>query len=63
MFDPHFAALDAKVIEATNILLNSRNDDLARQLINIKETGVKKEAGRLKGRQLLWTVYEYVLQS
>ena len=58
MCEPHFAALDAKLIEAINTLLNSRNDDLARQLINVKETAVKKEAGRLKGRQPLWTVYE-----
>ena len=56
--EPHSAALDAKLVEAINTLLNSRNDDLARQLINI-ETAVKKDAGRLKGRQLLWTVYEY----
>ena len=55
----NFAALGAKLIEAINTLLNSRNDDLARQLINVKETAVKKEAGRLKGRQLLWTVYEH----
>ena len=27
----------------------------------MKETAVKKEAGRLKGRQLLWTVYEYYM--
>ena len=59
MCEPHFAALDAKLTAAINTLLNSRNDDLARQLINMKETAVKKEAGRLKGRQLLWTVYEY----
>ena len=57
--EPHFAALDAKLIEAINTLLDSRNDDLARQLINMKATAVKKEAGRLKGRQLLWTAYEY----
>ena len=57
--EPHFAALDAKLTEAIDTLLNSRNDDLARQLINMKETAVKKEAGRLNGRQLLWTVYEY----
>ena len=57
--EPHFAALDAKLTEAINTLLNSRNDDLARQLINVKETAVKTEAGRLKGRQLLWTVYEH----
>ena len=57
--EPHFAALDAKSTEAINTLLNSRNVDLARQLINVKETAVKKEAGRLKGRQLLWTVYGY----
>ena len=44
--EPHFAALDAKLTEAINTLLNSRNDDLARQLINMKETAVKKEAGR-----------------
>ena len=25
----------------------------------MKETAVKKEAGPLKGRQVLWTVYEY----
>ena len=56
---PHFAALDAKLIEAISTLFNSRNDDLAKRLINVKETAVKKEAGRLKGRQLLWTVYEY----
>ena len=58
MCEPHFAALGAKLIEAINTLLN-RNDDLARQKINMKETAVKKEAGRLKGRQLRWTVYEY----
>ena len=57
--EPHFAALDAKLTEAINTLLYSRNDDLARQLINMKETAVKKEAGRLKGRRLLWTVYGY----
>ena len=59
MCEPHFAALDAKLTEAINTLPNSRNDDLARQLINMREIAVKKEAGRLKGRQLLWTVYEY----
>ena len=59
MCEPHFAALGAELIEAVSTLLNSRNDDLARQLkINVKETAVKKEAGRSKGRQLLWTVYE-----
>ena len=42
-----------------NTLPNSRNGDLAKQLINMKETVAKKEAGRFKGRQLLWTVYEY----
>ena len=57
--EPHFAALDAKLTEAINTLLKNHNDDLARQLINMKETAVKKEAGRLKGRRLLWTVYEY----
>ena len=57
--EPHFAALDAKLTEAINTLLNSRNDDLARQLINMKETAENKEAGRLNGKQLLWTVYEY----
>ena len=57
--EPHFAALDAKLIEAINTLLNSRSGDLARPLINVKEAAVKKEAGRLKGRRLLWTVYEY----
>ena len=56
MCEPHFAALDAKLIEAVNTLLNSRNDDLGRQLINMK-TAVKKEAGRFKGRQTLRTVY------
>ena len=45
--------------EAINTLLNSRNDDIARHLINVEETAVKKEAGRLKGRELLWTVYGY----
>ena len=59
MCEPHFAAADAKLIEAINTLLHSRNDDLARQLINMKETAVKKEAGHFKGRQLLWTVYEH----
>ena len=59
MCEPHFAALDAKLTEALNTLLNSRNDDLARQLINMEVLAVKKEAGLLKGRQLLWTVYEY----
>ena len=57
--EPRFAALDAKLIKAKNTLPNSRNDDLARQLINLKEAAVKKEAGRLKGIQLLCTVYEY----
>ena len=46
------------MIEAINTLPDARYDGLARQLINVKETAVKKEAGRLKGRQLLWTVYE-----
>ena len=55
--EPHFAALDAKLTEAIYTLVNSRNDDRAGQLINMKEIAVKKEAGRLKGRQLLWTVY------
>ena len=59
MREPHVAALDANLIEAYNTLPNRRNDDLARQMINMKETAVKKEAGRLKGWQLLWTVYEY----
>ena len=49
MCEPHFAALDAKLVEAINTLLSSRNDDLARQLVNVKEAAVKKEAGRLKG--------------
>ena len=57
--EPHFAALDAKLTEAITALLNSRSDDLARQLINVKEIAVKKEAGRFKGGQLLWTVYRY----
>ena len=51
--EPHFAALGAKLTEAINTLLNSRNDDIARHLINVEETAVKKEAGRLKGRQLV----------
>ena len=59
MCEPFFAALGAKATEAINTLLNSRNDDVARQLINVKEAAVKKEAGRPKGRQLLWTVYGY----
>ena len=59
MCEPHFAALGAKLTEAINTFLNSRNGDLAIQFINMKETAVKKEAGRLKGRQLLWIVYEY----
>ena len=59
MYEPHFAAVIAELVEAINTFLNSRNDDLARQLTNVKETAVKKEPGRLKGRQLLWTVYEY----
>ena len=59
MCEPHSVALDAKLIEAINTILNSRNDDLARQLTNMKETAVKKEAGRLQGKQLLWTDYEY----
>ena len=35
---PHTAALDAKLTEAIrkNTLLNSRNGDFARQLINMK---------------------------
>lgn len=35
MCEPHFAALDAK-LTAVNTLLNIRNDDLARQLINMR---------------------------
>ena len=54
--EPHFAALGAKLTEAINTFPSSRKDDLARQLINMKETAAKKEAGRLKGRQLPWTV-------
>ena len=57
--EPHFAALDAKLTEAIDTLLNSRSDYLARQLVSMKETAVKKEAGRLKGRQLQWTVDEH----
>ena len=48
-----------KLIEAINTFLNSRNDDIARQLINVKQAAVKKEAGRFKGRQPLWTFHEY----
>ena len=53
-----FRCTGCQLIEAIDTLLNSRNDDLARRLVNVKETAVKKEASRLKGRQLLWTVYE-----
>ena len=51
MCGPHFAAPDAKLIEAINTLRNSRNYDLARQLINMKETAVKKCEERSRSLQ------------
>ena len=54
--DRKFVKLDAKLSDAINEMMKDCENDLAKQLLNIKEANVK--AGRRTlGREMLWVIY------
>ena len=67
MVSTQFASLDAKLSQAINSVIENRKDDLTRQIINLKERRIEEAkrnhnmdpTGRLRGRQILFIVYEY----
>eukprot|EP00972_Heterocapsa_arctica_P070907 10475893-Heterocapsa_arctica.AAC.1 len=57
-FGEELEQLNAKLTKAFNIAMDGRNDDLAKRLFNLKESTIKDFQEKVKGRQLMWVIYD-----
>eukprot|EP00972_Heterocapsa_arctica_P043750 6458115-Heterocapsa_arctica.AAC.1 len=57
-FGEELDQLDAKLTKVINTAMDGRTDDLAKRLFNLKESYIKDFQDKVKGRQLLWVIYD-----
>jgi hypothetical protein len=51
--------LDAKLTKAINVMMTGKVTDLAARLFNLKESHIKGYGQSVKGRQLMWVIYQF----
>eukprot|EP00972_Heterocapsa_arctica_P092759 13680391-Heterocapsa_arctica.AAC.1 len=59
VFPAIFDQLGAKLTKASNSMMVGLTTDLNRRLFNLKEKCIKDHGTKVKGRQLLWTIYQF----
>eukprot|EP00972_Heterocapsa_arctica_P053070 7815783-Heterocapsa_arctica.AAC.1 len=61
-FPKELTQLDAKltkVINSINLMMLGLTTDLAKRLFNLKESYINNNGQKIKGRQLMWVIYQF----
>jgi hypothetical protein len=58
-FPKDLTQLDAKLTKAINLMMLGLTTDLAKRLFNLKESYIKHNGQKIKGRQLMWVIYQF----
>eukprot|EP00972_Heterocapsa_arctica_P061989 9139403-Heterocapsa_arctica.AAC.1 len=58
-FPKELTQLDAKLTKAINLMILGLTTDLAKRLFNLKEYYIKTNGQNIKGRQLMWVIYQF----
>ena len=58
-FPNELTQLDAKLTKAINLMMLGLTTDLAKRLYNLKESYIKTNGQKIKGRQLMWVIYQF----
>eukprot|EP00972_Heterocapsa_arctica_P097882 14441559-Heterocapsa_arctica.AAC.1 len=59
LFPKELTQLDAKLTKAINTMMVNVTTDLAKRLFNLKEANIKTNGQNIKGRQLMWVIYQF----